>query len=179
MSNNLSLNWNTEISLPKDYFTAQQLSLSPKDNQLLLYKTNQKNLVNDEITKEDNSFGKQIGIYGLEFLGAGIGTAGSGFGGAIALGPELHDQSIIQGLIVYTVGNILITSSCTWITGKLLKQNGSWWKSAAGAGIGTLVGVPVASYLYDWKHEGFMVGVSFVVFFGLPPLGAVAGYNIH
>ena len=178
VSNNLSLEWTSKISLPKDYFTNQQLSLVPKDNLQLSYKTNQNNLINDDIMSEENSFGKQVGIYGLEFLGAGIGTFGASIAGAGAVGVDFERENVYRGSAVYAIGNIFLASSCTWLTGSLLKQNGSWWKSATGTNIGSLVGVPLGLYLFRQNPEGFMVAVSFGAYFVLPPLGSVIGYNI-
>jgi len=134
--------------------------------------------VEGESLKPKTSFWKQAGIYGLEFVGGGVvGTAISYYTAYIAEGGGDFDHPTYF-IFGYAVGHILFTSSCTWITGKLLGQKGSWRKSALGTASGCLIGIPVALLLNKMYPEGFMNGVALGIFLVTPPSGAVIGFNI-
>ena len=125
------------------------------------------------------SFWKQAGIYGLEFVAAGLGNSASTMIALlfVSLGGDMIDTPS-QGVIIYIIGNMLFTSSCTWATGHILRQKGSWWKSSLSAGMGCLIGIPSALLLSKKYPEGFMNGVALGIFLITPPLGAVIGFNI-
>jgi hypothetical protein len=171
-NNKIRLNWDSEVSLPKDYFVAQSSIFSPKGNPLL-YSMNQNNLVNDEIMGEGNSFGKQMGIYGLEFLGAEIGaiaiTYYIGLGWAIAGDIESDDA-----IYAYALLNSAITPTCCWVTGRLLKQDGSIYKTIMGTAIGVAVG---SIYVNKWVKGSGSDGLNICMLTALPAIGAVIGYN--
>ncbi len=134
--------------------------------------------VEGDSVKPKNSFWKQISIYGLEFVGgAGIGTATAIYLAYVAEGGGDFDRPT-YAVLGYSTGHILFTSSCTWITGKLLGQKGSWQKSSLGAGLGCLIGISAALFLSKKYPEGFMNGVALGIFLVTPPSGAVIGYNI-
>jgi len=132
------------------------------------YSNRQSILVKDNIASIENHFNnkstsqisnknplpKQLGIYGLEFLGGCVGVAPSLFLAFLGMGPELQDDAIPTMTRNYIFGNTLFTSTTTWVTGKLLKQKGTWWKSAFGAGIGSLVGVGSGILLDHFFPEG-------------------------
>ncbi|MDI6839543.1 MAG: hypothetical protein QMD71_01590 [bacterium] len=88
---------------------------------------------------------KQAGIYGVEFGAAGIGTSiGSTFAILNAYMSERYPYQSRECAIVFikycTIGNILLGSSCVWVTGKLLKQECSFFKSCVGIGLGSILG---------------------------------------
>ena len=170
-NNNTGLNWTPEISLPKDYFTTQPIFLALKSNHPILYKFNQRNLVNDEIISEDVSYGKQIGICGLEFLGAEVSAIPilywAGYGSS-------QTGEIDPSIYYYVFSNIAITSTFCWGTGELLNQNGSWYKTAIGTAVGTLVG---SIFAYKSIKYGGRDGYTTYIAFIAPALGAVIGYN--
>jgi hypothetical protein len=124
---------------------------------------------------------QQAGIYGLEFLAGELGCGISSFLGAtLALRDLDMDTDLRNGAIVYSCGNILLTSTCTYFTGHLLEQKGRWWHAACGAGVGSLVCVSL-TYLYArdyksyrWWGSALMVPSSLV----LPALGATIGFNL-
>jgi|GEM_PF-1064471 len=125
--------------------------------------------------KPKTSFWKQAGIYGLEFVGAGIPAS---------LLVPVATVFIVEGdveywhydrwPILYAVSNSLLTSSCTWGVGKLLCQKGNWWKSAIGAGLGGIIG---GYYLITGNpiKEGMW---TWIIVIGLPTTGAVVGFNL-
>jgi len=87
--------------------------------------------VEGESLKPKTSFWKQAGIYGLEFAGAGIGTALPSYYSVIIIATNFmdnpQDSAVLKPtLCFYALGNILLGSSSTWVTGKILGQDGSW-----------------------------------------------------
>ncbi|MEO0114166.1 MAG: hypothetical protein ABIK93_01655 [candidate division WOR-3 bacterium] len=140
----------------------------------------QQNLLNnynsniEEFRENKTPFWQKAGIYTLELIGAGVGMYVS-FNIGIFCSGILFDNppySIERALIGYTIGNLLLTSTCTWAVGSLLNGNHSWWKAALGAGAGCLVGI--SAIALEKKVSGFPLGVLLAA----PPLGAVVGYNI-
>lgn len=125
-----------------------------------------------------NPLPKQLGIYGLEFLGGCVGVGPSFYLAFMSMGPDFDYDAIHRMTLSYTIGNTLISSTTTWLTGKLLKQKSTWVKSALGAGIGSLVGVGSGILLDHFFPEGFMNGVALSVILAMPPLGAVIGNNL-
>jgi len=121
------------------------------------------------------SFWKQAGIYGLEGLGAGISVIGCYWYSLLTViegDPEYWDMHECAN--TYIIGNLLITSTCTWGIGKLLGQKGSWWKTAIGAGIGGAIGgIPLRMGIN--KVEGVLVWSTIL---GSPTIGAVLGFNL-
>ncbi|MEO0190635.1 MAG: hypothetical protein ABIL18_06615 [candidate division WOR-3 bacterium] len=139
----------------------------------------------NETLQPKTSFWKQVGIYGLEFVGADLGTGVSLYEGLLVaeLGLPLGLSSNsnlngVYGACIYVSGNILLTSFFTWVMGKLLGQKGSWRKSALGSAIGCFIGIPSAYLLAKKYPEGFMNGVALGIFLITPPAGAVVGFNI-
>ncbi|MEO0184082.1 MAG: hypothetical protein ABIL40_11490 [candidate division WOR-3 bacterium] len=132
--------------------------------------------VEGDSLKPKTSFWKQAGIYGLEFVGAAMGSVVSICFGDLSAGSwwGSSDYSLIRGFVVYSITNTLFTSSCTWGLGKLLGQKGTWWKSAVGSGIGALTGF-TSAYLSRKKGEFTEVGIVFLL--TTPTIGAVLGYN--
>ena len=135
--------------------------------------------VEGETLQPKTSFWKQAGIYGLEFIGASVGTSTSTLFGLLfaSEGGDVVDNPT-RGAFIYVIGNMLFTSSCTWATGYIIRQKGTWWKSSLGAGLGCLTGIPAAILLSKKYPEGFMNGVALGIFLVTPPSGAVIGYNI-
>jgi hypothetical protein len=76
--------------------------------------------------------------------------------------------SIYRGML----GGYILGSACgTTITGKILNQRGSFWKSVIGSTIGTIGGLIVLRKIRE-PHPIIMIGATF-----LPITGAVIGYN--
>ena len=77
-------------------------------------------------------------------------------------------------MTVYPLGS----AAGATIAGDIAKQHGTYWASAAGAGIGTVAGfgcfvLGTASWLGPVVEAGFCV-----LAFAAPPAGAVIGYNL-
>ncbi|MEO0183985.1 MAG: hypothetical protein ABIL40_11000 [candidate division WOR-3 bacterium] len=123
-------------------------------------------------------FGKQAGIYGLEFLGGSAGTLLSGLFAMVVgcPGVDLEDLSLWRMGISYIIGNMLLTSTGTWIIGKLVGQNNSWRKASVGAGIGTFAGITFAYLMTRRFTEDSDIGLGLAI--GCPTLGAVIGFNL-
>ena len=120
---------------------------------------------------------KQTGIYSLELATSGAAS----FYCALLIGSGAATtgeyEEVWKGYLLY---NMLITSTCCYATGWLLREEGSWWKSALGAGIGS---VPGAIYWYYYSRKPHpdspVLETTFVILtFAGPPLGAVIGFNI-
>jgi len=117
---------------------------------------------------------KKAGIYGIEFAAGGIGTSlpyAYAYMDAIMTERYYFDN---KSVMIITIGDALLGGTLIWLTGRLMKQDGSLWKAMVGAGIGGFIGsIP-------WCIESdstpvvamCMVGLSFA------PLGAVIGYNL-
>jgi len=170
-TNKIVVSWTPNVSFPKAYFITQQPSFPPKGNPLLQYQMHQNNLVNDKTMNTNNSFGKQMGIYGLEFLGCEVAAipilywAGYGFSQTGEIDPCIY---------YYVLSNIAITSTFCWGTGELLNQNGSWYKTAIGTSVCTLAG---SFFAYKSIKYGGIDGYTTYIAFITPALGAVIGYN--
>jgi hypothetical protein len=119
---------------------------------------------------------QQAGIYGLEFLAGSVGAGLSTYiGGGIAVSSLDPYNDLPTAAAFYTAGNVLLTSTCTYWTARLLGQRVSWWQAAVGAGIGSLVGAS-STYLMivNGCNSRFYVPAML-----LPPiLGATIGLNI-
>ena len=134
--------------------------------------------VEGETLQPKTSFWKQAGIYGLEFIGGTAGTALSALCAVFIACPsvDLEDYNLLRGLSSYFVGNMLITSTCVWGTGSLLRQHNSWLKTSVGAGLGTFLGISIAYLLTHQFTESNDAGASFLL--ACPPIGAVVAFNI-
>ena len=121
------------------------------------------------------SFWKQAGIYGLEFAGAEIIAVPSTFISLSMLDEDYEWSNLPAALFIYFCGNIIGNSTSTWAIGKLLKQNGSWWKASVGSCAGVLISIFTVSSIsgtnYGW--------VCLPVFLTVPSLGTVIGYNFQ
>jgi len=72
---------------------------------------------------------------------------------------------------------MLLTSTCIWGVGKLMKQKGHWWRASIGAGLGTLIGVFVVPSITGWNaEEGDWQW--HVLYFTTPALGSLIGFNL-
>lgn len=120
---------------------------------------------------------KRAGIYGIEFLGAGIGTAVS-FGHSIIVGFQGDYFSYSRSIFTFVIDNMLLSSSGCWLMGKILGQKGTWWKASLGASIGCLIGVPTSILLAKRYPEGFMNGIALGILLSTPSIGAVVGFNL-
>ncbi len=173
------------LSMPLSMYLGQ----SVRDNSLLIQKflpanhISSSNYVNPNVIllqiegdslQPKTSFWKQTGIYGLELLSGGIP--------ATLLVPVVT-VFIVEGdpeywhyhrwPILYSAGNSLLTSTCTWGIGRLLKQKGSWWKAAVGAGLGGFI-----SGYFLTSEDSIKEGVwAWTLVIGLPASGAVIGFN--
>lgn len=132
--------------------------------------------VEGESLQPKTSFWKQAGIYGLEFVGAGMGTILPTYTGFMGMsGGYGGEPNLGAGFRLYAFGNALLGGTTTWATGGLFRQRGSWLKSAIGGGIGSLFG---GFMCYIWGGKtGFISGVGWGSFYIAPPLCAVIGYN--
>ena len=172
--------YTNSLALKKNY-GVEKLTLYPtlSSSSIRFYANNLKLQTEAENLHPKTPLLKRMGIYGLEFVGGGIGTAASVYiGGLCSMYRAGGDYvNVPAGLIGYTIGNVGLTSTCTWLTGKLLGQDGSWWKSAVGVGVGCIIGIPM---LYHAGYSaGFITGVRVGIFLIAPPLGAVIGYNLN
>ncbi len=132
-----------------------------------------------ETLQPKNSFWKQAGIYGLEFVGAGICSGiPSILGLTIALYATIDNHGDPgEGYHIYMIGNVLLSSTGSWFVGKLCNQNPSWWKSAIGAAVGSGIGIFVLDKWLKRKEKGSFYPES-IIFFGAPPLCAAIGSNL-
>ena len=127
-------------------------------------------------------FWKQAGIYGLEFVGGGIGTCLTAKLGLAIWenkgGEFWTDAAGIDGYMVgsgvYVLSNTLMASSLSFLVGKLFNQKGSWGKAVAGVGIGSLTS---ATLFFFAAFAGANPVYAFSSF-ALPPIGAVIGFNL-
>jgi len=125
------------------------------------------------------SFWKQTGIYGLEFVGAGVGSViPSILGLAMALYNTIDNPGDpSEGYEIYIIGNALLSSTSCWFVGKLYNQDNSWWKSAIGAAVGSGIGVFVLDKWMKKEEKGSFYPEG-IIFFGVPPLCATIGLNL-
>jgi hypothetical protein len=140
--------------------------------------------VEGESLQPKTSFWKQAGIYGLEFVGAEIGTGLAILGAMLtnigAKDPgEVNMSREVAGYILF---NILFTSTGTWRAGHLLGQKFSWKKAAIGAGIGSVIATTVTYMLTDGFTDGGKSEKYASICIGLyifsPSISAVAFYNL-
>ena len=122
------------------------------------------------------SFWRQAGIYGLELIAGGVGAATCLYVPHLLI-PRVPSENIglqYTMLGVYFMSTPLLASTCAWVTGKLFKQKGHWWKAFIGAGVGTVIG-------FSLEAKGTKGNESCVrvLTFALlsPSLGAVIGFN--
>lgn len=162
----------SSITLPENFLLQKNLAF--EYNNINRY---QKGLYFSESEKNNkktsNDFPwKQTGIYGLEFLGAGVGSVASSFYAGVSIATS---GDVEEGLIVYCIGNVFISSTCCWGTGKLLKQDGTWWKTVIGAGLGSLIG---SIFAVRSLEKGGQDGYWTIMMYSIPAFGAVVGFNI-
>ncbi|MGQ9535523.1 MAG: hypothetical protein ACUVTF_09910, partial [bacterium] len=124
-------------------------------------------------------FWKQAGIYGLEFLAGEVGVGVSFFITACqALSSFEHDPESVmltKTSSTYIISNMVITSTCAWGAGNLMKQDGHWWRATIGAGVGSIIGL-IPEFLDPGHGELFSFGG--ILLLGLPASGAVIGFNL-
>jgi hypothetical protein len=123
---------------------------------------------------------KKLRIYGFEFV-VGYGVS-AGWWTLVILGMiqgENYPEDNKRDYITYlSIGNILLTAPTVWGIGKLLKQEGTLWKSMLGAGIGgTIFGILHIDWISCYYHSSLATPL-FLLILSLPPLGAVIGYNL-
>ncbi|MDD1779444.1 MAG: hypothetical protein LUQ65_14875 [Candidatus Helarchaeota archaeon] len=108
---------------------------------------------------------KRLGIYGLEFSGAGIGTS---IFALFSLGEPTPTT-----LCAYFIGASLVSGSGVWTIGSWFNQKGLWWKAMLGGVAGSLTGILLPRIndwdLLDWRYC--------TTVFIAPPLGATIGLN--
>jgi len=124
-------------------------------------------------------------IYGLEFLGSTVGgVAGMAIGGygcsciLAVLGASEGGPFTTFGPLLMAVIGAPIGSACgVAITGKLLKQEGSFWYALAGSALGTSVAVVtfVSGWMSPIEHIPLAIPLSIPV---ASSLGAVIAYNL-
>ncbi len=135
--------------------------------------------VEAETLQPKTSFWKQTRIYGLEFLGASVG---SGIPSILGLAMVLYNTidnpgDPSQGYEIYIIGNTLLSSTSSWFVGKLCNQDNSWWKSAIGAALGSGIGVFMLDKWIKKEEKGSFYPEG-IFFFSLPPLCATIGLNL-
>ncbi|OQX56109.1 MAG: hypothetical protein B5M53_03115 [Candidatus Cloacimonas sp. 4484_209] len=141
----------------------------PKMN---LLQSSEAMIENNNTSKSGSSPWKQTGIYGLEFLGAGITSYYVLWGAAVNF---VTYGSVDESMYIYTGCNLLLTSTFCWRTGKLLRQDGTWWKTAIGAGLGSLTGsILGVRSLEKGGQDSYLT----IMMFSIPALGAVIGFNL-
>jgi hypothetical protein len=123
---------------------------------------------------------KKLRIYGFEFV-VGYGVS-AGWWILVNLGmaqDEHYPHEYKRTYITYlTIGNILLTAPTVWGIGKLLKQEGTLWKSMLGAGIGgTILGILDLYWLPRYYDSSLFTPLVLLIL-SIPPLGAVIGYNL-
>jgi hypothetical protein len=158
-----------ELAQPSVYNTHSLNSFF--NNQLMLQ-------TESESLQLSNPLWKQMGIYGLEFAGASMGTTlsfllSAYFSGIGTVEPSYWNTKL--GIGIYCISNTLITSSSTSTVGKLLGQRGSWWKSAAVSCVGGLIG---GLLVLNWKENNDPRWEGVMIFLIAPPLGATIGFNL-
>ena len=163
-----------EIAMRKfSLYSSQTLSLiSPLYPNTLIMQ------VEGETLQPKTSFWKQAGIYGLEFAAAEVIVLPASLISLKVLSEDYNWGYLPLMLLVYFSGNIVGSSSTVWATGRLLNQKGTWWKSAAGGGIGTLICLlstvfSLGGTKFDYEHPW----VCSTVWYISPALCAVVGYN--
>jgi hypothetical protein len=116
---------------------------------------------------------KQVGIYGLEFLGAEAGNVPTV--ALASLWSADHDKR--RNLVItYTIGNMVLTSTSCWITGKILKQEGTLLNTVIGTSLGTIFGTAFAyNYAVGTTDDLSLATITVMLFF--PAAGAVVGFN--
>ncbi|MGQ9817375.1 MAG: hypothetical protein ACUVQ3_05435, partial [bacterium] len=131
--------------------------------------------VEGETLQPKTPFWKQAGIYGLEFAVAGTSVlAGYWYSLITVIEGDAEYWDMNECANTYIISNLLVTSTCTWGTGKLLGQKGSWWKTAIGAGIGGAIG-SIPARIDINNAEGILF---WSMILGLPTIGAVIGFNL-
>ncbi|MEO0105932.1 MAG: hypothetical protein ABIL46_01215, partial [candidate division WOR-3 bacterium] len=90
-----------------------------------------------------------------------------------------YEYSEIDAYIpIYTISNMIFTSTTTTITGKLFKEKGTWWRAALGAGAGALIS-SYAAYYWDSHNCKPWPKIVVIPLVLLPSTGAVIGYNLR
>ncbi|MGQ9465336.1 MAG: hypothetical protein ACUVQ4_06490 [bacterium] len=160
--------------------TMRKFSLYSSQTFSLINPLNPNNLimqVEGESLQPKASCWKQAGIYGLEFVGAEIIVLPASLIPFEVLSKDYNWGYLPIMLLVYFGGNIIGSSSAVWATGRLLNQKGTWWKSAAGGGIGTLIGLSITYSLGGTKFDYEHPWICSTVWYISPALGAVVEYN--
>lgn len=126
------------------------------------------------LTENSNYNGKNLGGYTGEFLISAIpSTISSLYVAALMLTSEEYFEK--EYVIKYIVLNSTLTPIFTLIAADIFEQKGSFWKSIAGATIGSFTGWGIA--YWNYYHGGDNI-ILYGLYFVLPPLGATIGYNL-
>jgi hypothetical protein len=122
----------------------------------------------------------QAGVYGLEFLGACIGSVPAEFL-AVKAGGLYSDDDVLGmcALIAYPLGHAFGTSTGAWLAGRALGERKHWWHAVAGSAVGTLVALP-SVYLLSCGRQTFWkwYGARCIQYL-IPPAAAVIGLNVR
>jgi|GEM_PF-2211642 len=125
-----------------------------------------------------DKFLRQMGIYTLEGMGGCTGLGISLLIAGVYYGMNYEYMQPEDCIPLYTISNMIFTSTTTTITSRLFKQRGSWWKSIIGAGVGALI----SSYhlhIYETHDSKPWPKIAVISLVLLPPAGAVSGYNLR
>jgi Na+-transporting NADH:ubiquinone oxidoreductase subunit NqrB len=77
----------------------------------------------------------------------------------------------------YCVGGIIGAPHGTMLTGKIMRQNGSWYSAFIGGILGTVLGISeLAVYNNGISQNSWSIVISTAL--ALPPLCSVVGYNL-
>ncbi|MGB9720707.1 MAG: hypothetical protein ACPL28_04400 [bacterium] len=124
-----------------------------------------------------SKFFRQTGIYTFECMGGCTGLGISFLITASYWGMSYEYGTLNDIIPLYTVSNMIFTSTTTKITALLFKEKGSWWKAVIGAGAGALVS-SYAFYNYESSNSKPYPKIVAIPLVLLPPIGAVFGYNL-
>lgn len=166
---------NITFQITKNFNMKQELLFDPSANLSILYQPNMNDLIfqtNNENSSKIPQW-KRTGIYTLEFLGAFVGSAYCGYVTGVCI---VTTGEIKECIPWYILSNVVITSTSCWVTGKLLKENGSWKKTAIGAGAGSIIGSVFT--INSFGKSGREESIAVVIGFTAPSLGAVIAFNL-
>lgn len=120
--------------------------------------------------------------WGVEFLGSVVLSVPWSFLSVVFFSAPIEQPAEFYGEVkwlfptIYIVGNTLLSSGGTWLTGKLIEGNGSFGKAMVGALIGSAIGI-TSYFIVHGTSEGVTGNIGISTFLIAPSLGAVIGYN--
>ncbi len=93
----------------------------------------------------------------------------------LAMGPVLF-----TGLVSYLITTPFLSSAGVHLTGKVCRQNGSYWNGVAGGAIGTLAGIAgmYAVSTIQSKHGHVTTTTLLIPLLIGPAFGSLIGYNL-